>query len=139
MRTASFVPRLTVGELAAVRALTEEFSCTVKTDVQVPLGDGWLHLDAAVVRGEDLVAIEIREYAGGSFPYFQIDHLVQLGATARFDRFLKFVLYVVVVSNARPELDEPIEAKLKELASSAACEVQIRWYRLNRLRAKYHL
>jgi hypothetical protein len=57
----------------------------------------------------------------------------------KFHRFHKFVLYVVVVSDASLELDETVKAQLEHLASTASCEVQIRMYRLNTLRAKYGL
>lgn len=130
---------LTVGELAAVRALSEEFGCDVATNVNVSASDGWLNLHAAVVRGEDFVAIEIREYNGRGLPYFQIEHLIELGTTLTFHRFHKFVLYVAVVSNAPPELDRLVRARLEHLASTAPCEVHVRMYRLNTLRAKYDL
>jgi hypothetical protein len=130
---------LTPGEQAALRALAEEFGCEVKTNVDVPAAGGWFNFHAAVVRGEDLVAIEVRDYKGGCFPYFQIEYLVNLGSKARFDRFRKFVLYVVVVSDGPPELDEAVDARLMELARDASCEVVIRMHRLNTLRAKYGL
>jgi len=130
---------LTIGEVAAVRALAEEFGCNVATDVSVPAGDGWLNLHAAVVRGEDLVAIEIRENKGNQVPYFQIEHLIELGSTLEFPRFHKFVLYVAVVSAVSPELDEPVREKLEQIARTAPCEVHIRMYRLNTLRVKYDL
>lgn len=130
---------LTVGELVAVRALSEELGCNVTTNVNVPAGDGWLNLHAAVVRGEDLVAIEIREHHGRGIPYFQIEYLIQLGSTLKFHRFHKFVLYIVVVSDASLEQDESVKVRLENLASTAPCEVHIRMYRLNTLRAKYGL
>jgi len=128
---------LTVGELVAVRALNEEFGCDIAMNVSVPAGDGWLNLDAAVVRGEELVAIEIYENKGNEVPYFQIEYLIELGSTLKFHRFHKFVLYVAVVSDVPPELDEPVRAKLEHLARTVSCEVHIRMYRLNTLRAKY--
>ncbi len=137
--TSELRQELTIGELAAVRALSEEFGWDVATNVNIPASDGWLNLHAAVVRGEDLVAIEIREYNGRNLPYFQIDHPIKLGNTLKFHRFHKFVLYVAVVSNAPPELDERVRARLSQLASTAPCEVNLRMYRLNKLRAKYDL
>jgi hypothetical protein len=130
---------LTLGELAAVRALADEFGCDVVTNLSIPAGDGWLNLHAAVVRGDDLVAIEIRENKGNEVPYFQIEHLIQLGSTLKFPRFHKFVLYVAVVSEVSSELDEPVKEKLEQMARTAPCEVHIRVYRLNTLRAKYNL
>jgi len=130
---------LTVGELAAVRALAEEFGCDVMTDVSIPTGEGWLNLNAAVVRGEDLVAIEIRENKGNQVPYFQIEYLIELGSKLKFPRFQKFVLYVAVVSEGSPELDEPVRNRLAKMARNAPFEVYIRMYRLNTLRAKYNL
>jgi len=74
----------TIGEVAAIRALAEEFGCNIETDVKVPAGDGWLYLHAAEVRGEDLIAIEIRENKGNEVPYFQIEHLIKLGSIYKF-------------------------------------------------------
>lgn len=130
---------LTIGETAAVHALADEFGCDVVTDVSIPTDNGWLNLHAAVVRGEDLVAIEIRENKGNQVPYFQIEHLIELGNTLKFPRFHKFVLYVAVVSEVDPALDEPVRERLEQIASTALCEVHIRMYRLNTLRAKYSL
>lgn len=130
---------LTIGELAAIRALSEEFGCEVTPNVSIPAGDGWINLHAAVVRGEDLVAIEIREHKGRGIPYFQIEHLIELGSKLKFHRFHKFVLYIAVISDASPELDEPVRQRLEHIASTAPCEVHIRMYRLNTLRAKYNL
>lgn len=130
---------LTVGELAAILALSEEFACGVKTNISVPAGDGWLNLDAAVVRGDDLVAIEIRECNDHAVPYFQIEHLIELGSTLTFNRFRKFVLYVAVVSSASRDLDELVKTRLEHMARGASCEVYVRMYRLNTLRAKYDL
>ena len=130
---------LTVGELVAIHALSEEFGCEIAVNVSIPAGDGWINLHGAVVRGEDLVAIEIRENKGNGVPYFQIEHLIELGSTLRFHRFSKFVLYVAVVSEAPPELDESVRAKLAQMASAAPCEVHVRMYRLNTLRAKYNI
>jgi|GEM_PF-6383090 len=130
---------LTLGELSAVRALADEFGCDVMTDVSIPTGEGWLNLHAAVVRGEDLVAIEIRENKGNQVPYFQIEYLIELGSKLKFPRFQKFVLYLAVVSDVSPELDEPVRIRLEKIAQDAPFEVYIRIYRLNALRAKYNL
>lgn len=131
---------LTVGELAAVLELTQEFGCPVETDVHVPAGDGWLSLHAAVVRGEDLVAIEIRELREGrGIPYFQLEYLIELGTALKFERFKKFVLYVVVVSDAPEDADDKAKSRLETLAQAARCEMHIRLYRLNWLRAKHNL
>ncbi len=130
---------LTIGELAVLRALSEEFGCEVTPDVSVPAGDGWINLHAAVVRGEDLVAIEIRENKGYGVPYFQIEYLIELSTKLKFHRFHKFVLFVAVISDAAPEQDEPVRQRLEQMASTAACETHIRMYRLNTLRAKYNL
>jgi hypothetical protein len=133
------IQECTISELAAVRALSEEFHCFVATDIRIPAGDGWLYLQAAVLHGEDLIAIDIHEHHGRGLAYFQIEHLIELGNTLKFHRFNKFILYVVVVSDASPELDEPVKERLESLARAASCEVHIRMYRLNTLRAKYSL
>jgi hypothetical protein len=48
-------------------------------------------------------------------------------------------LYVAVVSDAAPELDEPVREQLNKMASNAPCEVYIRMYRLRNLLAKHNL
>jgi hypothetical protein len=60
---------LTPGEQVVLRALQDEFGCKVETNVRIGAGDGWLNLHAAVVRNEDLIAIELYEYKGGGFPF----------------------------------------------------------------------
>lgn len=130
---------LTVGELAAVKALSEEFCCHIELETYVPAGEGWLRLDGAVVRGEDLIAIEIRENHGRGIPYFQIEHLLGLCATLKFPRFQRCIVYVAVVSDAPTESDEEVRAQLDAMQAAAAVEVHVRMYRLNSLRAKYGL
>ncbi|MBN8581377.1 MAG: hypothetical protein J0L96_11955 [Anaerolineae bacterium] len=133
------IQELTIGELATIRALSEEFGCEVTPDVRVPSGNGWINLHAAVVRREDLVAIDIHEFKGQGLPYFQIEYLVELGAKLKFERFQKFVLYIAVISDALPELDYSVQQRLEQIAEKAPFEVYIRMYRLNVLRAKYNL
>jgi hypothetical protein len=131
---------LSVAERVAILELEKEFGCKVKTDVKVAAGDKWANFHAAVVRGETLVAIEIQEYKGGGFPYFQIDHLAKVGSEWKFDRFHGFMLYVAVISDlAQTELDDQVKAGLEEVARKAPCKVEIRMYRLNPLRAKHGL
>jgi hypothetical protein len=130
---------LTVGELAVIHALSEEFGCTVTPNVSVPAGEGWINLHAAVVRGDDIVAIEIRENKGHGIPYFQIEYLIELGSTLKFHRFRKFVLYIAVISDADPASDDAIQERLEQMAMSVPFEIYVRMYRLNTLRAKYNL
>lgn len=130
---------LTIGELVAVRALSEEFGCHVESEIHVPAGDGWLRLDGAVVRGEDLIAIDILENSGRGIPYFQVEHLLALCARLKFPRFQKCAVCLVVVSCASAESDEDVRSRLEALAGAAEVEVHIRMYRLNSLRAKYEI
>jgi hypothetical protein len=130
---------LTPGEIGVVRALEEEFGCHLELNAQVPYEQGRLNLHAAVVRGEDLIAIEIREYKGGGFPFFSIQHWINTGPQVKLLRFRRFVLYVAVVSDADEASDALILAGLNRLASDAPCEVYIRMYRLKALLAKYNL
>jgi hypothetical protein len=130
---------LTPGEAGVLHALSDEFGCKVRTNTQVPFDQGCLNLHAAVVRGEDLVAIEIHEYKGGGFPDFAIEYLINTGAKLKFPRFRGFVLYVVVVSEADQGLDETIRERLNKLASNAPCEVYVRMFRTRELLAKYNL
>lgn len=128
---------LTVGEIVAVKALEEEFGCHVETELHVAAGDRWIRLDAAVVRGEDLIAIDIREHHGKGFPVFQIEYLLEICTTMKLQRFQNWVLYVVVVSDGSQEADVAVESQLRQLADASALEVHVRMYRLNELRAKY--
>lgn len=125
-----------------LRALSEEFGCEVRTNVQVPNDRGWLNLDAAVVRDEDeLIAIAFYEVKGGVVPYFQMEYLIELGAKSKFPLFRRIVLLFAIVSQAPKEQDEIVKARLNELATKAAAsvEVQIRMYRLKELQVKYNL
>ena len=128
---------LTLGEVAAVKALSEEFGCHIETEVHVPAGEGWLRLQGAVVRGEDLIGIEIRENHGQGIPYFQVEYLLDLCAKLRFPRFQRIVLYIAVVSDGPLELDQDVRTRLEAMAAKSAVEVHIRMYRLNALRAAY--
>jgi hypothetical protein len=129
---------LSVGELLVVRELGEEFACHVETGVAVPTTDGgWLNLHGAVVRGEDLVAIDIRESEGRGIACFQIDYLTELGRKLSFQRFRRFVLYVAVVSSGPEESDGDVRQRLDSIVAQAGFEMHIRMYRLNALRAKY--
>ncbi len=132
--------RLTPGEKALLRALVEEFGCEVKLHAQVPHEQGgWLNLHAAVVRGEDLIAIEIWEYKGGGFPYISINQWIEIGPKLKYPRFRRFVLYVAVVSDAEQESHDAVHEQLNKIASAAPCEVYIRMYREKELLAKYNL
>lgn len=128
---------MSVGELVAIKELEEEFGCHLETNIYVPAGDGWIRLDGAVVRGEDLIAVEVREVIGSGIAYFQIEALLELCAAVKFDRFPRCALYVVVISNAPTEVDADVAARLRQLTDASTVETHIRLYRLNTLRAKF--
>jgi hypothetical protein len=128
---------LSIAQLAAVKALENEFGCHVETDIHVWAGDGWMSLDGAVVRGEDLIAIDIREHHGRGLAYFQIEYLLELCAKLSFPRFQKCAVYLAVVSDGPIEADDPVRSRLEELLHSSGLEGYIRMYRLNVLRAQY--
>jgi hypothetical protein len=130
---------LTIGEIAAIRALSDEFGCHIETEVHVPAGEGWLRLDGAVVRGEDLVAIDIHENHGKGIAYFQIEYFLDLCATLSFQRFQRCVVYVAVVSDGPEDSDHAIRTWLEAMVAATSVEMHIRVYRLNALRAKYGL
>jgi hypothetical protein len=131
---------LTVGELAAVKELTEEFGCDIELNIHVPAGEGCIRLDGAVVRDEDLVALEIREHhPGRGIPYYQIEYLLELCGKIKFQRFQGCAVYIVIVSDAPPESDNDVRSRLEELVAAASVEAYIRMYRLNFLRAKFGL
>lgn len=133
------VRELSIGQLCAFRALEEEFGCHVEHDLRVPTLDGWLRLDGAVVRGEDLVAIDMYEDLGRGIAFFRIEHLLSLLTTLRFPRFQGVVLFVVVVGDGPSEGDDALRVRLQSLAAAAEFECQIRMYRLNTLRASFGL
>ena len=122
-----------------MEALKEEFGCHVEINSRVPAGDGWLRVQGAVVRDEDLVAIEIYELQRNGLPYFQVEAMVEWCSTLKFERFKKAVLYIAVVSDQAKEIDDEVKARLEQIKSSSPCEFHIRMYRLNTLRAKYKL
>jgi hypothetical protein len=129
---------MTLGEILAIKALAEEFGCHLETNVGIPLAKGsWLNLHGAVARGEELIAVEIREFDGRGLPYFQIEHLAGLLKNETPERFSGFVLYIAVVSSAPVALDDEVGTKLKAIASCAGIETHVRLYRLNELRARY--
>jgi hypothetical protein len=113
---------ISMAELVALKELQTEFGCHIETDVHVAAGEGWLWLRGAVVRGEDLIAIDIREHHGNGIPYFQIEHLLDLCAKLQFPRFRKCVLYLVVVSDGTPELDGAVETRLHALLTASGLE-----------------
>jgi hypothetical protein len=131
---------LSVGELCALRELGEVFGCDVIPDVSVRAGDGWLNLDGAVVRGEELVGIILWETDDDhGVPYFQIDYVIELGCTLTFERFRGFVLYVAVVANGDPDADAEVAGRLEFMAASTKVEMHHFVWRLNTLRARHSL
>ncbi|MDR3639163.1 MAG: hypothetical protein P4L84_35485 [Isosphaeraceae bacterium] len=130
---------LSEGQRALIRALSEEFGCEVKLNVRVACGERWFNLDAAVVRGEDLIAIQLYECRSGGIPLFQIEGLLDIAKEAKLDEFQKFVLFVAVVSNADQKVDEDVLAELRKLKTSAPIEFDFRWYRRSELRRKYRM
>jgi hypothetical protein len=128
---------LTVAEVVAIKALEDEFGCHIETEVHVPAGDGFLRLHGAVVRGEDLVAIDIRQNHGNGIAYFQVEYLLELCAKFQFPRFRKCVIYIAVVADGPPDTDEPVRKQLEALIERHGLECYIRMFRLNELRAKY--
>lgn len=130
---------LTIGELAAIKALSDEFGCHIETEVHVPAGDGWLRLHGAVVRGEDLIAIDIHENHGKGIAYFQIEHLLDLCGKLSFPRFQRCAVYLAIVSDGPEASDEAIRTRLEAMAATTPVETHIRLYRLNALRVKYGL
>jgi len=119
--------------------LEEEFGCHIERDVHVSAGGGWLWFIGAVVRGEDLVGIDIKEHHGNGIPYFQVEHLLGLCATLTLPRFQKCVVYLVVVSDGPADADLLVKEKLEGLLRAAGLEGQVRLFRLRELRAKWGL
>jgi hypothetical protein len=125
---------LEIWEIVAVKELEEEFGCRVESNVLVPAGEGYIRFDGAVVRGEDLVAIDIRR---NRFAIFQVEHVLTLLGSVKFDRFANCLYYVVVVLDEPRSTDIELLGQLHGLATQSTVEMHIREYRLNTMRAKH--
>jgi hypothetical protein len=130
---------LSVAEIVAFKELEEEFGCHVETEVLVASVEGWIRFQGAVVRGEDLIGIDVREHHGRGIAYFQIEYLLDLCTELKFPRFQKCVVYLVMVSDGPTDADLVVKAKLQALLSGSRVEGYVRMFRLNELRAKFGL
>lgn len=128
---------ISLAEDLALRALEQELRTTISREVAVNAGDGWLNLDGAVARGERLLAIEVKYFRGGNFPVFQIEHLLRLMGSLKFERFSKTSVLLAVVSDAPEEEDTALEERLRKVFAESPVQVQLRMFRLNALKAKY--
>ena len=132
---------LRIGEVLLLRELAEEFGCEVEPYVWIATTSGnRITFNGAVVRGEDLIGIDMFEVrANGGFPFFRVEHLIELLINYKFERFKTVVLILAIVSDAFPaELDELIRTKLSSLADAAPFEVRLRMYRLPEASACKH-
>ncbi len=130
---------ISIAEDLAFRALEEEFGCSIARQVGIPAGKGWLNLDGAVARGEELVAIEVKFVKDGKVALFQLEHLVQLLETLKFDRFTKVSLLLTIVSDASEPEDQGLKEKLRPLIEKSRVPITLRVFRLNLLKARYGL
>jgi hypothetical protein len=128
---------LTVAEVVVIKYLEEEFGCHVETNLRVQTNEGWLQLDGAVVRGEDLIAVDIRENHGRGIAYFQVEYLLELCTKLKFPRFQKCAVYLVVISDGPKVSDLEVEDQLNPSVTRFPVETHIRMLRLNEQRAKF--
>jgi hypothetical protein len=131
--------KVSVAEDMALRALEQELSCSISREVAVEAGDGWLNLDGAVVRGDELLAIEIKHFQGRGLAIFQIEHLLELLTKLPFKRFRRASLLLAIVSDAGDEADREIEQKLRSVISRFGVPVRIRFFRLAELKDRFGL
>ncbi|MEM6704384.1 MAG: hypothetical protein AAF690_16825 [Acidobacteriota bacterium] len=121
----------------AILQLEEELGCDVRTDLRVPTTEGWLRLDAAVVRDDALVGIDIHESRNGDIPYFQIDYLLELCARLEFTNHEGVeILIVVLHAGALHEL-QVIDRRLTRLLDSHEVTATSRTLRVGHLRRKF--
>jgi hypothetical protein len=130
---------LSLATIVAIRALEHEFGCHIEVNVQVPAQGGWVWFDGAVVRGEDLVAIDVRENHGSGIAYFQVERIIELCETLQFDRFQRCVLFTAVVSDGPLDADALVEQRLTALKDATSIEMHVRVYRLNQLRGRFNI
>lgn len=125
--------------MCAFARLEKEFACRIEKDIHVRAGNTWIRLSGAVVRGEELIAIDIHENHGDGIAYFQIKYLLEECLKLTFDRFQKCTAHLVVVSDGPEDRDAPVEAKLKKMLAEFSIDGQVRMFRLNKLRAEFSL
>lgn len=129
-----------IEDLAGLMAMEEFFGCPVECRPFVErVPDGWMRFSGAVVRGDDLIGIEIERVHKKGIRYFQVEHLLDTLSKTKFRRFYKCVVHFVLISEQAPEVDKEAVAKVKEIIKNSPVEAYVRSLRLNTLRAKYNL
>jgi len=128
---------VTLAEDLAMRALEQELGCSISREVAVPAGDGWINLDGAVARGDELVAIEVKHYRGGRFALFQIEHLLKLLTELPLKHFRRASLVLAVVSEATEDADRELEGRLVALSSRYRVPVSVRLFRFSKLKNRF--
>lgn len=131
--------QVSLAEDLTLRALEQELGSSISREVAVEAGDGWLNLDGAVVRGKELLAIEVKHFQGRGLAIFQIEHLLDLLTKLRFKRFSRVSLLLAIVSDALPESDREIEQKLRTAISKFEIPTQLRFFRLQELKDRFGL
>lgn len=128
---------VTLAEDLAMRALEQELGCSISREVGVFAGSGWLNLDGAVARGNELVAVEIKHFRGGKFALFQIEHLLELLTKLPLRHFRTSSLVLAIVSEATEDDDRDLEGRLATLSSSYRIPVRVRLFRFSELKNRF--
>jgi len=128
---------VTLAQDLALRALEQELGCSISRQVGVPAGEGWINLDGAVARGNELVAIEVKHYRGNKFPLFQIEHLLDLISTLPFRHFRTASLILAIVSEATDDENRDLERRLADMAVTSRVPVRVRLFRFSELKQRF--
>ena len=130
---------ISIAEDLALRAIEEELGCSIARQIGIRAGEGWLNLDGAIAKGEELVAIEVKFVKDGRIAVFQLEHLIERLETLKFDRFTRASLLLAIVSDGSEAEDQALQEKLRALAERSKIPVTFRIFRLNLLKARYGL
>jgi len=123
----------------ALRALEEELGCSISRQVGIKASTGWLTLDGAAAKGEELIAIEIKVVRDSSIALYNIESLLGLLETLKLERFKKSSLVLAIVSDATEEQDAELKKKLAPIIEKSKIPITLRFFRLNLLKARYGL
>lgn len=130
---------VSLAEDLAIRALEQELGVSVSREVAVRAGDGWINLDGAVARGDELVAIEVKHVTGGRLAIFQIEHLLDLLSKLPFERFRRVSLMILIVSEDSEEEDQRLEQQLLQAIEPFEVPAQLRFLKLGNLKDQFGL
>lgn len=128
---------LSEGEKFLFKALEQEFGCAIRRPASTPIGNGWLNLDAAVVRDETLVAILVYENRGNGIPEFQVKFVADLLVRERLQYFGSVEVVVAVISSGNRESDDLVRQSIDRMAAESQVPMRLVLHRLHKLRTRF--